>query len=202
MDVTKKQIWALRIVRFAIWLLPLFVAVHLFNKNYIPSGDYSIIFFPPQKSDLIRNFASKEPQKVYGGDNQPGAELEYQKITTTPLYFDAFVPRPFKKVTVTMEYFNPDQQPDIKLGVKQPGGGYYLSDMVPENLDVTSFTDTWLTAAASVETPYLYTNNKTVNFIITFPDLPEKNRTILVRKMTLEFQKDPLSVTSLFNKLK
>jgi hypothetical protein len=127
-------------------------------------------------SPLVRNFASKEPNKLLGTKNIVGDNEIFQLITATPLYFDVKVPRPFSRATVKLVYQNPDQQPLIQLGAKQPNGGYYFSDMA----HTSNLLD---------NLPYYWDKHREGEVVLWQKDKEQYERTFLPLKSALEKEK-------------
>jgi len=122
-----------KVVKVVLWLLPVFLFVWILNQNFVPGGKFEVKYDVTKDSKLLRNFASKEKDKLIGTKNRPGDNGYFQLITTTPVYFDVTVPRPFPKATIYLKYQNPDGQPEIKLGAEQVNGAYYYQDMAHFN---------------------------------------------------------------------
>ncbi|MFA6098530.1 MAG: hypothetical protein WCV50_00160 [Patescibacteria group bacterium] len=112
------------------WAGIIFCLFFVLIKNFAPFGALSINYKVTDKPTLVRNFASKEPNKLFGKSNPALTENDFELITTSPLYFDLAVPRAFTKAKVTIKYQDPNNQPEMKLGVKQGNGVYYYADMV------------------------------------------------------------------------
>ena len=121
------------IIRIVLWAIPLVIGLWVFNQQLVPFGKSKIVYRVEESSPVIRNFASKEKDKLIGTGNMPGDKDFFQLITTTPLYFDVKVPRAFSEARVQVVYQNPDKQPVIRLGVLQKNGGYFFSDMSFQN---------------------------------------------------------------------
>ncbi|MFH1235784.1 MAG: hypothetical protein V1685_02495, partial [Parcubacteria group bacterium] len=63
----------------------------------------------------------------------------------------------------------------------------------------------WNIASASVEVPYLYNNTangKFVNFIIQLSGMPEQNKMLKVRSLSIVFEKDPITLNNAFSRFK
>lgn len=130
-------------IRVLLWLLPLVLLAHLLDKYFVPSGTETIVYAVQKGSPLVRNFASKEPDRLIGTKNTPGATDYFQQITTSPLYFDVIVPRPFRQATVTVKYQNPKNQPSIQLGVMQANKAYSYKTLADLNIKLNSLPDYW-----------------------------------------------------------
>lgn len=133
----------LKIIKIILWLIPVFVFILILNQHFVLNGKFKINYDIIKGSKLIRNFASKEPDKLIGTKNSTGHQDYFQLITRSPVYFDVKVSRPFQKATVTLKYQNPDNQPSIKLGVKQGGGGFYNQDLAYYNSVLEKMPDYW-----------------------------------------------------------
>lgn len=136
----------LKIIKIVIWLLPIILFLWIFNKHFVLNGKLEIRYQVNKENKLIRNFASKEPDKLIGTKNnltEKDKKDYFQLITTSPIYFDVKVPRPFQKATVTLKYQNPNNQPDIKLGIKQANGGFYQTDMAFSHPVLESLPEYW-----------------------------------------------------------
>ncbi|MFA4930478.1 MAG: hypothetical protein WC570_01255 [Patescibacteria group bacterium] len=94
-------------------------------------------------SPAVRNFASKEPDRLIGTKNIPGETDYFQLITMSPLYFDVKAPRPFAKATVTLKYQNPQSQEVVQLGVQQSNAAYAYYPMAYANSTLNSLGDYW-----------------------------------------------------------
>jgi len=132
-----------KVVKVVLWLLPVLLFVWILNQNFVPGGKFEVKYDVTKDSKLLRNFASKEKDKIIGTKNKPGDNDYFQLITTTPVYFDVMVPRPFQKATVSLKYQNPDNQPVIKLGVKQANEAYYYEDMAFLHPVLENLPDYW-----------------------------------------------------------
>ena len=78
-------------------------------------------------------------------------------------------------------------------------------DYIIANYPKAQQENEWLVAKAHVTSPDLYFhkgNDLTANFIITFPGLPENNRTIRVKEVRVVFQKEPITISNIFERLK
>ncbi len=126
---SKKENKTLRLIKIILWLVPIGIFGWLLNQHFVPGGTLEMVYQVDQESNVFTNFASKERYKLLGTENTPGASDVFQLITTSPLYFNTIVPRPFASADVYLKYQNPDSQPVMRLGVEQPTGGYYFTDM-------------------------------------------------------------------------
>lgn len=133
----------IKVVKIIVWLAPLFLFIWILNQHFVPGGKLTVKYDVNKVSKLVRNFASKEPDKLIGTKNEPGNKDYFQVITTSPVYFDVKAPRPFQKATVSLKYQNPDNQPDIKLGVKQASEAYYYQDMAYWNPVLENLPEYW-----------------------------------------------------------
>jgi hypothetical protein len=131
------------VIKIILWCLPLILFVWVLDKNFVPRGQLEVKYDVTEESKLVRNFASKEKDKLIGTKNQLGNEDYFQLITTSPVYFDVKVPRPFAKAIVSLKYQNPDSQPAIKLGVKQANEAYYYQDLAFMHPVLESLPDHW-----------------------------------------------------------
>ena len=114
-----------RTTRIVLWVLVFLFFLFLTLKHYVPFGRLTIAYDVKHGSAYVENFASKEPDRLIGTPNKKGSNEYFQLITSTPLYFDVQVPRPFRQATVTLQYQNPDNQPVLKFGVLQKGASAY-----------------------------------------------------------------------------
>ncbi len=133
----------LRAVKIILWLAPIVLFVWLVDKHLVLGGTLKIVYHPNQPSLLVRNFASKEPDKLIGTKNISGNIDYFQLITTNPTYFDVKVPRPFKSANVILTYQNPNGQPVTRLGAKLPSGAYHLENMAFQNATLDNLPDYW-----------------------------------------------------------
>lgn len=63
----------------------------------------------------------------------------------------------------------------------------------------------WLVASATVEAPELYLSKNgdyKGSFMIHLPDLPETKRTLKVKEVSILFEKDPITLSNVFDKIK
>lgn len=111
-----------------LWIIPIAIFIWIIDKHIVFSGKLTLEYIVSQDSKDFAGFASKEPYQLIGRPTRGGNE-KAQLITTTPMYFDVHVPRPFEKATVSVVYQNPDNQPVIDLGVKQANSAYSFSRM-------------------------------------------------------------------------
>jgi len=132
-----------KIIKVILWLIPLFLFILILNQHFVPTGKLDIKYNVSKDSKLVMNFASKETDKLIGTKNKPGEKEYFQLITTSPVYFDVKVPRPFQKATVSLKYQNPNSQPDIKLGVKQANEAFYYQDMAFLHPVLESLPEYW-----------------------------------------------------------
>ncbi|XOU94781.1 MAG: hypothetical protein ACNFW9_01810 [Candidatus Kerfeldbacteria bacterium] len=139
----KKSNKLVSFIKLIIWIVPVIIFAFIINSNFAPLGILDIEYNVNEDSNLVRNFANKEPDKLIGTINPATNNDYYQLITTTPVYFDVNVPRAFTKATVTMKYQNIDQQPEISLGVKQANKAYYYKDMAFFNESLENLSDHW-----------------------------------------------------------
>ena len=130
-------------IRIIIWLLPFGLFIYLLNNYFVPSGHETVVYDVQEGSPLVRNFASKEPIKLIGTKNIPGASDYFQQITASPLYFDVKVPRPFRQATVTVQYQNPQGQPVIQLGVQQANQAYVFKPLADMSTTLESLPVYW-----------------------------------------------------------
>ncbi len=117
------------VIKRLLWFFPLLVLLLLMNKHFVPGGTFTVQYSAENGSELLKNFASKEPDRLIGTRNKSGAKDYFQLITTSPIYFDVQTPRLFPKATVTIRYKNPDIQPIMQLGVRQANGAYIYKDL-------------------------------------------------------------------------
>lgn len=132
----------LLVIRAIIWIAPVILVGWVVSKNFVFSGNWNVTFDVTKGSPFIKNFASKESDRLIGTKNQIGNQDFFQLITTSPLYFNVKAPRTFKKATFTVTYQNPNNQKEIKLGIKQANGAYHYVDVafkVPELDNLPSF---------------------------------------------------------------
>lgn len=62
---------------------------------------------------------------------------------------------------------------------------------------------TWLTVTSSFESPHLpFDKNNSVQFLVNFPKLPENHRRMLLQEIRVDFRKQPMSVGTMFQKLR
>jgi hypothetical protein len=61
----------------------------------------------------------------------------------------------------------------------------------------------WLSASGAIEAPFLYVDqseNSVVHFEISMPGLPESNRSLKIKEVTIQFQKEPITIKNFFSK--
>jgi len=117
-----------RITKLAIYLVPIVILLFIFDNNFVPLGKLVINYdVNKQESPLIRNFASKEPDKIIGFREE--IDDYYQQINHTPVYFDVNLPRLFPKATIKIKYGKPDNQPFFRLGIKQSNDAYLFKNL-------------------------------------------------------------------------
>ncbi|HCM68356.1 MAG TPA: hypothetical protein DIS62_05180 [Candidatus Kerfeldbacteria bacterium] len=131
-------------MRVIIWSIPAIVFIGLINYHFVPGGTFTITYNVVKGAPEVSNFAAKEPDRLIGTNNTKGDTEYFQLITTTPLYFDVTVPRPFERATVKLIYQNLDRQPSIDLGVRQPDGAYYYKKMAYYNDTLETLPDYWI----------------------------------------------------------
>ncbi|MDP2683956.1 MAG: hypothetical protein Q8P20_02760 [bacterium] len=129
------------IIKILIWLTVFLLFIFIGNKNFSLNGVFNVTYDSKNKSNIITNFAAKEPYELMGHLN-PNRDY-FQYITTTPVYFDVNLPRLFSKATVTVKYKNPNDQPVIRLGVKQKNDAYVYRDMAITSNQLTKLPDHW-----------------------------------------------------------
>lgn len=132
-----------KFVKLAIWLIPLVFLLWILNEYFIPGGRLEIKYDVTKSSKLIRNFASKEADKLIGTKNKLGDKDYFQLITTSPVYFDVKVPRAFQKATVSLKYQNPASQPVIKLGIRQANQAFYYQDLAFNHPVLENLPEYW-----------------------------------------------------------
>lgn len=132
-----------KFIKLAIWLIPLVFLLWILNEYLVPGGRLEIKYDVTRGSKLVRNFASKEIDKLIGTKNKLGDKDYFQLITTSPVYFDVKVPRAFQKATVSLKYQNPASQPAINLGVKQANDAFYLQPLAFEHPVLENLPDYW-----------------------------------------------------------
>ncbi|MDD5039777.1 MAG: hypothetical protein PHY34_01375 [Patescibacteria group bacterium] len=115
--------------KIIIWCLPVILIIYILTQYFVPSGLLEIHYHVEKESKVVKNFAQKESDRIIGTENKSGNKDYFQLITTSPVYFNVIVPRPFSKAEVSLVYQNPDNQPKIQLGVKQPNSAYSYVDM-------------------------------------------------------------------------
>lgn len=133
----------LKLFKIIIKIAPVILIIWIVNQHLILNGVFEIKYDVTKKSKLVNNFASKENDKLIGSLNLPGYEADFQLITTSPVYFDVKVPKPFQKATISLKYQNPDNQPVIKLGVKQANEAYYYKDLALSLTELENMPDYW-----------------------------------------------------------
>lgn len=77
----------------------------------------------------------------------------------------------------------------------------YIIAEIPE----TTSEGDWQTSELTLEVPDLYITEgetKKARFILDFPGLPENNRKILINEVEVNFQKEPISINTIFDKIK
>lgn len=134
---------AFAVGRWILWLLPCLLLVVLLNDHYVPLGRQTIVYQVDHNSQVVRNFASKESDKLFGISNSDTDKKMFQLITVSPLYFDVVVPRPFQKATVSLTYQNPQDQEIIQLGVQQANGAYAYFPLAYANPTLDGLADYW-----------------------------------------------------------
>lgn len=117
------------IAKIIIWFLPLVLIFWILSQYFSLSGTFEVSYSVQDESPFFSNFASKEQDRLIGTTDVNGRKESYQLITTSPLYFGVTVPRLFPDATVTVTYQNPQNQPELNLGVLQPNGQYYIQEM-------------------------------------------------------------------------
>lgn len=132
-----------KIIKIILWLLPFLVFIWILDKHFVLSGKLEIKYKVEKSSKLVKNFASKESDKLIGTKNKQGDKDYFQLITKSPIYFDVKVPRAFQKATVTLKYQNPDSQPVIKLGIQQASNAFYYVDMAFAYPVLDNLPDYW-----------------------------------------------------------
>ncbi|GEM_PF-3327721 len=133
----------LKTIKAIIWLLPVFLLLWLANQYLLPLGKMKVVYDVTDPSPLVRNFASKELDRLIGTKNQKGNTDYFQLILQNPLYFDVVVPRTFQSAKVTLKYQNPDNQPVIQAGLQQANKVYYNQDLVLSNDLLNSLAIYW-----------------------------------------------------------
>jgi len=134
---------AIKILKIILWLIPVFLFIWIMNKHFVPSGKLEIIYQVDKENKLVKNFASKETERLIGTKNKPGDKDYFQIITASPVYFDVKVPRSFQKANVTLKYQNPDNQPLVQLGIKQANSAFYNINMAYLNPILENLPDYW-----------------------------------------------------------
>jgi hypothetical protein len=129
MSGENKEKIAIKTIKVIIWLSPVFLLLWLANQYILPSGKMKVVYDVTRPSPLVRNFASKEVNRLIGTKNQKGDTDYFQLILQNPLYFDVVVPRTFQSAKVTLEYQNPNNQPVIQAGLQQSNKVYYNQDL-------------------------------------------------------------------------
>ncbi len=133
----------LKAIKAVIWLSPVILFIWLVNNYFVPGGTLEIKYQAGDTSNIVKNFASKEIDRIIGSKNVPGSRASFQMITTTPLYFDVKVPRPFQKATVRLKYQNPYNQPEIKLGIRSASGAYHYEDLAFAHPSLENLPEYW-----------------------------------------------------------
>ena len=129
------------VVKIIIWLLPLLLIFWILSQYFSLSGKFEATYNVQDESPFISNFAAKEQDKLIGTTNINGREESYQLITTSPLYFDITVPRLFPDATVSITYQNPQNQPELNLGVLQSNEQYYIQEMAHYSRELEEILD-------------------------------------------------------------
>ncbi len=143
-SVSHKISLPVKIICYGLWIGAVVFLGWLAEKNVIVSGKFQVDYDIVNGSPLVKNFASKEKDRLIGTDNTPGDKNFFQLITTTPLYFDVRLPRIFRRATVRVRYQNPDLQPVIQLGVKQANNAWYFQDIVATHPKLRTLPDYWM----------------------------------------------------------
>ncbi|TAN57100.1 hypothetical protein EPN15_05555 [Patescibacteria group bacterium] len=98
------------------------------------------------------------------------------------------------------QFFNPDLGAVLNLGADVPENINYVVAQYPK---LTDFGDGWLKVEAEFSGKELYRDNKgQYNFILQIPGLPENKRFLKLRKIEVEFAKEPITIFNLWTKVK
>ncbi len=128
-------------IKIIVWSMPVLLIAWLVQKNFVINGIYAVTYEPMKESKVVKNFASKETDVIIGQSKQSKANEYYRLITTSPVYFDVVAPRLFPEATLKLYYENPDQQPEIDLGVLQANGTYYYKTLASYNKCIEDILD-------------------------------------------------------------
>lgn len=132
-----------RWIKIAFWILPLGLLGWLVNELYVPFGRMTAVYDVVHTARRIVNFASKEPTTLIGYLHDRDTEGAFQLITASPVYFRVLARRPFESARVTLEYQNPDAQPELSVGVRQRNGAYTSSLLVANQQLINQIPRYW-----------------------------------------------------------
>ena len=98
------------------------------------------------------------------------------------------------------QFFNPDLGAVLNLGADVPANINYVVAQYPK---LTELSNGWLKAEAEFSGQELYRDDKgQYSFILQVPGLPENKRILKLRKIEVEFTKEPITVFNLWTKVK
>lgn len=98
------------------------------------------------------------------------------------------------------QFFNPDLGAVLNLGADVPENINYVITQYPK---LTDLGNGWLKAEAEFSGKELYRDDKgQYSFILQIPGLPENKRILKLRKIEVEFAKEPITVFNLWTKVK
>ena len=98
------------------------------------------------------------------------------------------------------QFFNPDLGAVLNLVADVPDNINYVITQYPK---LTDLGDGWLKAEAEFSGKELYRDDKgQYSFILQIPGLPENKRTLKLRKIEVEFAKEPITIFNLWTKVK
>lgn len=130
------------ILRLLLGVGVLALVLWLLNQAFVPSGKLTLRYQPGvSEPAAFEQFASKEKDVIIG--QSKGSEDLFQLITQEPVYFTVKVPRPFAKATVKVTYQNPNQQPEIKLGVVQKNSGIFFTPLSVQSSLLETVPEYW-----------------------------------------------------------
>ncbi|MEW6408251.1 MAG: hypothetical protein AB1465_06205 [Patescibacteria group bacterium] len=108
-----------KIIKIALAILIAFFALWLFNKNFDPFGHLVISYnFNREKTPLLKFKGLSESEKTFS------EKKWYRVVTASPAEIKIYLPRPYKKAKIILEYQN-ESYPLVYLAALQKTKEFY-----------------------------------------------------------------------------
>lgn len=111
--------WWHRAGRWMLWSAPIVLLGWILQSNYLPRNTYAVSIAAEKVPRAVRAFAPEERYELIAREQDPNRGAAFRVITTDTVHLRIAVPRHYQRAAVQIAYYNPDEQPQVQIGVER-----------------------------------------------------------------------------------